>query len=79
MVLTKRHKAEVTDHAAIRYMDRVLGLKPDALKQTMLDQDNGRLRHACQTGASSVTIGGLRYVIKRGRVVTITVADKGAV
>lgn len=79
MAQARKIKAEVTDHAAIRYMDRVLGLKPDVLKEEMLDQDNGRLRHACQTGASGVTIGGLRYVIKRGRVVTITVADKGAV
>ncbi len=57
----------VTDHAVIRYMERVMGLDIDALRR----QIHADVKHGIALGACGVVKGGFNYRISQGVVVTI--------
>lgn len=64
----KRIPIKVTDHAVMRYMQRVMGVDLDAVKTMIAEQV-----HVAETneGATAVLLNGFRYVIDKGTVVTI--------
>ncbi len=57
----------VTDHALIRYLERVLGFDVAALRNAMTE----RLSEAARLGASAVTIDGNTYMIVGGVCTTV--------
>lgn len=68
----KKPKAFVTDHAALRYLERVLGFDVEELKRQMARA----VDRAVAAGAGSVVLGGWRYVLKddaAGRPAVVTV------
>lgn len=77
--MTKRYPAHVTDHAVVRYMERVLEIDVDAIRTMLLDQHDAKLRTACEAGASSITIEGIKYFMDKGKVCSVWVRDAGAV
>jgi hypothetical protein len=63
----KRRPHPVTDHAVLRYLERVCGVDIEAIR--------GRIHAECwealRAGAARKTCRGVRYRIKNGRVVTV--------
>lgn len=60
----------VTDHAMLRYFERVLGIDVEALRATMLTPS--QLESVKRMGAGELPIGGGHYArVRSGRVVTI--------
>ena len=58
----KKPRAFVTDHALVRYFERVLGFDIDALK----DEIARAVDASVQVGGGSVVLDGMRYVLKAG-------------
>lgn len=58
----------ISDHALLRYMERVQGLDIKALKDNLLKRNPG-IEAAVNSGATSITIEGATFVIK-GKTVT---------
>ena len=56
----------VTDHALLRYLERRYGVDVAALRE----QIRLRVRPAAKMGARGVSIDGVYFVIRNGRVVT---------
>lgn len=64
----KKPRHPVTDHAVIRYLERVQGVDIEGLRRQI-----GRLvDHGLEAGACGVISGGFVYRIEGGCVVTIT-------
>ena len=58
----------VSDHALLRYMERVLGLDIQACKKEIITQD---IKNAHKTGARKLFKDGLTYIFEGGELVTI--------
>ena len=58
----KRPRTEVTDHAIIRYLERVQGFDIEALRANIA----ARVDEAACAGALAVTIDGFRYMFQNG-------------
>jgi hypothetical protein len=63
----------VSDHAVLRYLERVGGFEIEALRQDLAK----RCEPAARTGASSVTIGGFAFMIESNVVVTVLPKKEG--
>lgn len=63
----------LTDHALVRYMERVLKIDIETLKNEIVSEN---IMKAIETGASSITFNGFRYVISNGKIVTVTEISK---
>lgn len=61
----------VTDHAVVRYLERVAALDINAIRQRIHDHTHKAL--AC--GASGITSNGISYRFAGGRVVSVWVAQ----
>lgn len=57
----------VTDHAMIRYLERVVGVDVDQHRRALEE----RVAQAVELGASALIGDGLRYVISGNRIVTV--------
>lgn len=58
---------KVSDHAVVRYMVRVLLVDVDGLRRRI-----GRVTdNAVKQGASSVTVGGMRYLLRGDTMTTV--------
>ncbi|VVB44502.1 protein of unknown function [Beijerinckiaceae bacterium RH AL1] len=62
-----RARAVVSDHAVVRYLERVLRVDVDALRCEVLGLVEGGL----ERGAASVRRDGRSYVVDGGRIVTV--------
>lgn len=67
----KRSAIKVSDHAALRYLERVCGLDLERLKVEIAE---GLTAHGAQLpeGVGALQKDGFRYVIEQGVVVTVT-------
>ncbi|WP_321448437.1 hypothetical protein [uncultured Cohaesibacter sp.] len=66
--MTKPLNADfVTDHALVRYMERVLDIDVEAVRDLIAFET----AYAVQAKADALTTEGKRYVIKNGRVITV--------
>lgn len=61
----------VTDHALVRYLERVCGIELDGYRREI----EARTAHAVEVGACGLISEGWRYVIVDGRIVTISPRD----
>jgi len=57
----------VTDHAVLRYIERVMGVDVDRIRRTISEAVDG----AAKIGVNRVTINGWEFRIKDGTVVTM--------
>lgn len=64
----KRYRPHVSDHAVVRWLERIQGVDVDAIRERILDP---KVRAACEIGATGIKIDGFEYVIERGSVITI--------
>ncbi len=64
----KRVPIKVTDHAVLRYLQRVKGVDVEALKAEIAQLVHLASEHA---GACSVNVDGKRYLLKNGVVITV--------
>lgn len=63
----------VSDHAVLRYMERVQGFDIEAVRQHI-----GTLcRSACRAGAASLKTEGVEFQFADGKVVTVTPKTRG--
>lgn len=60
-------RAVVTDHAVLRYLERVHGLDVDYFRGVIADQVADGVRY----GASAVQVDGVKFVLVGARVVTV--------
>jgi len=65
----KRIPIKVTDHAALRYLQRVKGVDIDAVKMEMAELVHTAGEHP---SCSAVVCEGFRYAINGGTVITVT-------
>lgn len=65
-------EAAVSDHAVLRYLERVLDLDVDAVRGLILSET----KRAIAAGASAVVRDGVRYVILNRTVVTVLLSSK---
>ncbi len=70
---TPRAEPTVTDHALLRYIERVHGIDMDTLRRHVL---SSTVREAIRLGASTVRHDGLDYKIANNAVVTVTAVKK---
>jgi hypothetical protein len=70
----RRPHPVVTDHAVLRYLERALGLDVEAVRAEVEARVETGLHH----GAGKVVVGGMRYVLRDGRVVTVQRARRPA-
>jgi hypothetical protein len=59
----------VSDHALLRYIERVYGVDVDAARSEIMTP---AIVTALKSGASAVTVKGIRMVAKEGVIVTVT-------
>lgn len=63
----KKPRAIITDHALLRYLERVLGIDVEGIR----DEVGRKVDRAVEMGACGTTIEGWNYRIEAGRVVTV--------
>jgi len=61
-------KAPVSDHALLRYLERVVGLNIDDCKRHMVTPE---IADAIKAGCKSIRQGGNTYIIDGGKVITV--------
>lgn len=59
--------ASVTDHALLRWLERVHGIDIDFFRQQLLDET----RDYIATGAATVRKDGVVYIFKNGKLITV--------
>jgi hypothetical protein len=64
----KKPLAHVTDHAVLRYLERVKGIDIEAARQEL----GHVVDRAVELGAGAAIIDGVRYVLSDRTVVTVT-------
>ncbi|MEL6364290.1 MAG: hypothetical protein AAFR11_05570 [Pseudomonadota bacterium] len=62
---------EITDHALLRYAERVLDVDIPAIRRHMEETVGPQLQAAIAARAASCEIDGVRYCFKGGKVVTV--------
>ena len=58
----------VTDHALLRYLERVMGLDMEACRDHIVTPE---IRDAVRIGAASIYQNGFTYIIEEGAIVTV--------
>ena len=66
---TKAPEPKVSEHALLRYIERVHGIDMKELENIILTE---KVKNAMFLGATSVTCDGYRYVLKDNVVITVT-------
>lgn len=71
----KKHRVIVSDHAVLRYLERVGGFDVEGLRR---DIQRRMVQNVTGLGAQSVVVEGHRFVVKRtdDALVVVTVLDK---
>ena len=59
----------VTDHAVVRWLERVLGVDVDQLRREMVPPELALLVR--EYGSGRFTIAGVRYIVSGGHVTTV--------
>lgn len=62
-----RARAQVTDHAVVRYLERVWGVDIDALRARIAREAESGVQH----GAAAVNRGKVKFVLQGALVVTV--------
>lgn len=65
-------EVKITDHAVVRYIERVMGVDIDKLKEEILPTN---LRVMALKEDCKITLDGYRLVIKDNAVVTVTAKE----
>lgn len=60
-------KCPVSDHAVLRYLERVAGVDVEGLRARIWKQTRSAAANKC----SSTTVGGIRFEIRDGIIVTV--------
>ena len=58
----------ISDHAMLRYVERVMGIDVEAIRTEILTD---HVKSALRTGATGVTVNGVKMVAKDGCIVTV--------
>lgn len=70
--MPKKH-VSVSDHALVRYCERVKGVSLDFLRQDIED----KVRNAVKLGASGVKVDGVYFALDGAKVITCYETDEG--
>jgi hypothetical protein len=63
----------ITDHALLRYVERVFGIDVDALKREILTDGVAK---GIEHGASTITVNGIQFRVKDRSIVTVIGGDQ---
>lgn len=63
---------KISDHALLRYIERILGVDVDAMRSEIMSD---AVKSALRAGASGVTVNGVKMVAKDGVIVTVLSED----
>ncbi len=66
--MSKKLPIKVTDHCIVRYLERVLCIDVDQIR----DRITADCREAIDAGASSIKVNGVQYHLENRTVVTVT-------
>ncbi len=58
----------ISDHALLRYIERIVGVDMDELRDTILTD---QIKAALRLGATGVTVNGIKMIAKDGVIVTV--------
>lgn len=61
-------ETRVTDHALVRYLERVLKIDLDVVRREILTP---AVVDALKTGATGVTVNGVKFIAKDGILITV--------
>ena len=61
-------KSMITDHAVLRYLERVKGFDMNAVRREILTPG---IVAALRGGATAVMIGGVRFQVSDGKIITV--------
>lgn len=64
----KGERPSVTDHAVLRYLERVMGVDVEAIRDGLLTPE---IKQAIRLGAKSVTVQGVTFKVEGPRIVTV--------
>lgn len=62
----------VTDHALLRYMERVMGIDVERVRKEIMTEER---KAVIKSGCNSFTSNGFRYVLKNRAIITILKID----
>lgn len=68
----KKSMATVSDHAVIRYLERVIGMDIETLRREI----GHRVDRAAEMGATGCILDGFEYRMKEGNVTTVVEASR---
>lgn len=68
----KKPRAFVSDHAVVRYLERVVGIDVERFRREI----GHRVDRAVEMGASGCVVGGYEYRLKDGHVTTVVEATR---
>lgn len=68
----KKPSTRVTDHAIVRYLERVLNLDVERVRREI----GQKVDHGVKSGARNVRVGGVSYKLVDGVVVTVCKASR---
>lgn len=71
--LVKHRRFRISDHALVRYLERVQGFDVDAMRRAIHDELAPALDHP---GANALVSGGFKYHFENGVLKTITPASQ---
>ncbi|PZQ45235.1 MAG: hypothetical protein DI551_07965 [Micavibrio aeruginosavorus] len=66
--MSRKKRIHVSDHALVRWLERVHGIDVDALRAKMLT--SAQIRHI-ENGASVIKSKGHQYVVENNTIVTV--------
>lgn len=61
-------RPSVSDHAVLRYLERIMGVDVEAIRAGLLTND---VKAAIRAGATSVTIEGVKFRVVGSKIVTV--------
>jgi len=76
--MPQKRSAHITDHALLRYMERVLGVDTDAIRAKMLADGRDTTIARIDHGKLRSPELGVRLIVRNGCVVSVTCIDRPA-
>jgi len=70
---TDKVDARISDHALLRYVERVLEIDVEKLRNHLLSKE---IRCAIEAGAKSVTIDGIKFIVQGKTIVTMIAPEQ---
>lgn len=72
VVRQRSAEPHITDHAIVRYLERVVGMDIESCKKDMLSKLPEDFRPSSKTEFVNILVDGLRYVVRENLIISVT-------